>query len=253
MRTWLIVAALGTAACSSEAPVAQPISYCSARSFEGSTFTLCSAKGGKVEVRNGFRSFAQLQSELGVRADNAAFAMNAGMFDEAGEPIGLAIEDGREVRALNRKEGGGNFHLMPNGVFLVRTNGRTEVVRSRQFKAAENIAYASQSGPMLVIDGKLHPKFDDDGDSRFIRNGVGIGPDGTALFVISDDAVSFGKFARFFRDALKSKNALYFDGSVSSLWDPVNGRMDSFSELGPMVLVFKPAASAPDREGRAKP
>jgi uncharacterized protein YigE (DUF2233 family) len=106
---------------------------------------------------------------------------------------------------------------------------------------------------MLLINGKLHPKFDHDGSSRYIRNGVGIGPDGTAIFVISEDPVSFGKFARLFRDALKAKNALYFDGSVSSLWDPVNGRMDSFTELGPLVVVFKPAALAPDREGRATP
>jgi uncharacterized protein YigE (DUF2233 family) len=106
---------------------------------------------------------------------------------------------------------------------------------------------------MLLIDGKMHPRFDHDGQSRYIRNGVGIGPDGRPLFVISAGAVSFGKLARFMRDRHQVKNALFFDGAVSSLWDPANNRMDSFAELGPMVVAFKPAESARRREGRARP
>jgi uncharacterized protein YigE (DUF2233 family) len=179
--------------------------------------------------------------------------MNAGMFDDEGKPIGLMIENGRQVRAINLKAGGGNFHLLPNGVFLVRRDGRAEVVASKQFKPSADVLFATQSGPMLVIAGDLHLKFDPDGTSRYVRNGVGIGPRGAPIFVISESSVSFGKFARFFRDQLKAKNALYFDGSVSSLWDPVNGRMDSFTELGPIVVAFKRAASAPDRGGRARP
>ena len=92
---------------------------------------------------------------------------------------------------------------------------------------------------MLVIDGKLHPAFDRDGTSRHIRNGVGIGPQGTPLFVISDGPVSLGKFARFYRDELKVRNALFFDGAVSALWDPANGRRDLTKPLGPMVIVVQ--------------
>ena len=253
MRGFPIIAAAVLAACSNDGPTEQPVSACSASSFEGNSFTVCSVRGGKVEVRSGTRSFPELQARLGSKAETVAFAMNAGMFDEAGRPIGLMIESGKQVRAINRNKGGGNFHLLPNGVFLIRKNGRAEVIATEKFKGASDIAFASQSGPMLVIEGKLHPKFDSDGTSRYIRNGVGIAPDGTPLFVISDDLVSFGKFARFFRDGLKARNALYFDGSVSSLWDPVNNRMDSFTELGPMVVAFKPAESAPDREGHARP
>jgi uncharacterized protein YigE (DUF2233 family) len=92
---------------------------------------------------------------------------------------------------------------------------------------------------MLVIDGKLHPAFEHDGTSRHVRNGVGIAPNGRALFVISEEPVSFGKFARFFRDRLKARNALFFDGAVSALWDPANGRRDITRPLGPMVVAFK--------------
>ena len=106
---------------------------------------------------------------------------------------------------------------------------------------------------MLVIGGKLHPAFDHDGSSRHIRNGVGIAPDGKARFVISEDPVSLGKFARFFRDQLKCRNALFFDGAVSALWDPANHRRDVTVPLGPIVVAFKPAESAPGRASRARP
>ena len=222
-------------------------SACSRLVFEGSRFTVCRAPEARIELRSSgadgrpLRSFVALEHVLGPRAKKVLFAMNAGMFDDHGRPIGLLVESGREIRTINRREGGGNFHLTPNGVFLVRRDGRTAVVTSSAYKPSADILYATQSGPMLVIDGKLHPRFDYDGKSRFIRNGVGIGPDGQPLFVISDEPVSFGKLARLFRDELSCRNALYFAGSVSSLWDPANDRMDSFAAIGPMVVAFKAA------------
>ena len=238
-------------ACAKPAAPPAPVSPCVEQRFEEAGFIVC--RGGRVEIRAGVNGFKALQARLGPRADSVAFAMNAGMFDEAGAPIGLFVEDQREVHAINRREGGGNFHLMPNGVFLVRKDGRAEVVTSAAYKTAPDIAFASQSGPMLVIDGVLHPKFDADGASRYVRNAVGIGPDGTPVFVITTDVVSFGKLARFFRDRLKTKNALYLDGSVSSLWDPADGRMDDFVELGPLIVAFRRAESVPRRAGPATP
>ena len=214
--------------------------------FEESRFTVCPSGKGRIELvaaAHGepvVRRLAGLEAGLGSRAGNVAFAMNAGMYDEDGRPIGLAIVEGKQKRAINRRKGGGNFHLMPNGVFQVHKDGRAEVVTTEQWKPSASIRLATQSGPMLVIDGKLHPAFDRDGTSRYVRNGVGIGPKGEALFVISDGPVSLGKFARFYRDQLKSRNALFFDGAVSALWDPVNGRRDVTKPLGPMVVVFKP-------------
>lgn len=246
----VFLALLLSACARADAPpaIASP---CAEQRFEQAGFIVCTAD--RIEIRTGARNFNALAAKLGPRVDRIAFAMNAGMFDDAGAPIGLAIEDGREVHAINRREGGGNFHLMPNGVFLVRRDGRAEVKTSSAFKASADIAYATQSGPMLVIDGKLHPRFDADGTSRYVRNAVGIAPDGKPVFVITTDVVSLGKLARFFRDRLHSKNALYLDGSVSSLWDHANGRMDDFADLGPLIVGFSGAASAPGREGRATP
>ena len=252
MRPSLLLLLLLTA-CAKAAPPASE-SPCVRERFEEASFTVCDPDGGKIEIRSGYRSFAALQAALGERSRNVAFAMNAGMFDDQGRPIGLMIEDGREGHRINRREGGGNFHLMPNGVFLVRKDGGAEVLKSTQYKPSPDIRFATQSGPMLLIGGELHPKFEADGQSRYVRNGVGITNSGRPVFVISESAVSFGKFARFLRDRHQVRDALFFDGSVSSLWNPANNRMDSFTELGPMVVVFRPSAgSRPDRASPARP
>lgn len=234
---FLLVTACGTSQ-PADSGVSPP---CMAQVFEGSRFTVCDPKDGEMRLiasRDApTRGFADLMGVLG--AARVAFAMNAGMFDDEGRPIGLAVVDGQQIQATNRREGFGNFHLLPNGIFLVHRDGRAEVVETKAFKPAEDIRIASQSGPMLVIGGKLHPKFEQDGQSRHIRNGVGV-RDGKALFVISQDPVSFGKLARFFRDGLKIPDALYFDGSVSSLWDPDGNRQDSHSPIGPMIVVLRP-------------
>jgi uncharacterized protein YigE (DUF2233 family) len=250
---------LALAACS-ESPSDQPAGNqldpteftaalaCEQRSFEGSAFTVCPFNAASDELRlawrgkdgHPLRSLAALEESLGPDALRVRFAMNAGMYDEEGDPIGLFVEEGEERQGLNTREGAGNFHLLPNGVFAVDAEGRVSVTTARSFrKEVPSPRWATQSGPMLVIDGKLHPKFDANGVSQLVRNGVGVKDSAKAYFVISEEGVSFGRFARFFRDGLGCEDALYLDGSVSSLWDPGAGRQDAFSDLGPMVVVFR--------------
>jgi uncharacterized protein YigE (DUF2233 family) len=220
---------------------------CRSLLFEGQRFTICRESGIRLELHSAdrrgrpLRSFVALEQVLGEQAAKVRFAMNAGMFDEAGRPIGLAISDGREAQAISRRtNAGGNFHLQPNGVFLVRTDGQAEVITTAAFVPAPDIRLATQSGPMLVIDGEVNPRFSQDGSSRYVRNGVGVDADGVAVFAISDTPVSFGRFARLFAGPLGCRNALYLDGSVSSLWDPANGRMDSLVPIGPMIVGLTP-------------
>lgn len=220
-----------------------PEPACRPKTFEGSSFTVCPFDTGRdrLELIDGssLRSLPALEKSLGPRASGVRFAMNGGMYDEDGRPIGLFVLDGKETKPLNLRSGSGNFHLLPNGVLALDGEGRVSVSSSTAFrKRVPKPRWATQSGPMLVIDGKLHPKFDSNGQSQLVRNGVGVKDGSTAFFVISEDAVSFGRFARFFRDALGCRNALYLDGSVSSLWDRPAGRQDSYSELGPMMVVF---------------
>ena len=225
---------------------------CRSLAHEGERFTVCRDPSARLEFhvagRDGrpLRSFAALEQALGGKADRVRFAMNAGMFDEEGQPIGLAIAEARELRSLNRRtNGGGNFHMQPNGVFLVRNGGRAEVVTTAAFTPSPDIRLATQSGPMLVIDGQVGPRFDADGQSRYVRNGVGVDGQGVPVFAISDHPVSFGKFARLFAGPLGCRNALYLDGSVSSLWDPANNRMDSFAAIGPMLVALGTEGKVP--------
>jgi prepilin-type processing-associated H-X9-DG protein len=213
--------------------------------FEGTRFTACRYRRGADRIElvldpggKPLRSLPNLQRHLGPRAQQLRFAMNAGMFDRAGRPIGLYMEEGRERRPLNRRDGPGNFHLKPNGVFSVDDTGRVAVTAAERFRLGPQVRWATQSGPMLVIDGDLHPRFSADGSSLYVRNGVGAADADTAWFAISEEPVSFGRFARFFRDRLGCANALFLDGSVSSLWDRPAGRVDAFPLLGPLIAVF---------------
>ena len=166
-----------------------------------------------------------------------AFAVNGGMYGDDLKAIGYYVEQGERLSELNRGEGTGNFYMKPNGVFF-GTDGQWRVLGSNTFfeTVGDRPEFGTQSGPLLLIDGKLHPDVQDDGPSKAIRNGVGVDSAGKAHFVISDAPVSFGQLARYFRDEVKVANALYLDGQVSSLWDPASGRLDK-ARVGPIIVV----------------
>lgn len=222
-------------------------SLCSQQEFKGVRYAVCRVdlRQAKLEVFNlnsagqPYGQFAALADGLQAEGRELLFAMNAGMFNEELKPIGLYVEDGVQARKLNRRDGYGNFHLKPNGVFFV-DGSRLGVMNTDDFaRSGVKPDFATQSGPMLVINGEIHPKFSETGASAKIRNGVGQLDEQTAVFVISDDAVNFYSFAEFFRDGLGSRNALFLDGTVSSLYSPELGRTMNFVPLGPMVGALK--------------
>jgi uncharacterized protein YigE (DUF2233 family) len=225
---------------------------CRAVRFEGDRFAVCrySAREDelRLENRNGDHpvgGFATLKTVLGRDAGRVRFAMNAGMYDEGRFPLGLYVAGGKRLHALNRGKGGsGNFFLKPNGVFWTDRRGGPHIDTTEAYAERDPEArWATQSGPMLVIGGAMHPAIMPNGDSLNVRNGVGV-KGGEAFFAISDGPVSFGRFARLFRDALGCPDALYFDGSVSSAWIPEQGRMDGRSDLGTFVVVLKKRSAA---------
>ncbi len=222
---------------------------CEKFSFETNDYTVCRFDLRRDPLRlfnldatgEPYGSFASLAEALESQGKHLAFAMNAGMYDENLRPIGLYVEDGAQLKKINRRDGPGNFHLKPNGVFYI-SGGQAGVAETESYvRRKVKAGYASQSGPMLVIDGEIRPKFSVDGTSRQRRNGVGAIDDHTLAFVISDSYVNFHDFARLFRDGLGCRNALFLDGSISSLYAPELNRRDGFFPLGPIVALVKPA------------
>ncbi len=162
--------------------------------------------------------------------------MNAGMYHADGGPVGLLVIDGRELAPLNLADGAGNFFLKPNGVFLVGANGARVVDAVDYAAASDGVRLATQSGPLLLKDGQIHPALRASSASRHVRNGV-CAAGAQATFVISERPVTFHEFASFLSDELHCRDALYLDGAVSSLWSPGLGRSDSWHELGPLLGV----------------
>jgi uncharacterized protein YigE (DUF2233 family) len=222
---------------------------CETVEFEDIPFTICRADPAvdSVELRLNddtgalIGTFERLTDTTAAEGRDVVFAMNGGMYHPDRRPVGHYVEDGTELAPLVTRSGPGNFGLLPNGVLCL--GDRTALV-------AETLAFAktkpgcrdaSQSGPMLVIDGALHPRFLATSNSRFIRNGVGVTRDGTLVAAISDRPVTFHHFARLFRDALNAPNALYIDGNVSRLLAPGIARADIGFPMGPMLVVTRPA------------
>lgn len=220
---------------------------CTDIAFEDLSFTACEIDPAQEDLRlfhsddsgKVLGTFSALEQHVGE--GRLLFAMNAGMYHADRSPVGLYVEDGDQRAKLVTRDGPGNFGLLPNGVLCLTDTG-AQVWESRAFdKAAPTCRDATQSGPMLVIDGELHPRFIPGGSSTYIRNGVGVRPDGKALFVISNDPVNFHTFGRLFRDVLGTPNALFLDGKVSRLYVRETGRRDfAFTLAGPMVGVVAP-------------
>ena len=221
---------------------------CAPERFEGNDYVICRFDLRQEALRlyslapdgEPFGSFMALSESLAERGETLAFAMNAGMYGEDLRPIGLYVEDGRTLKKANRRDGPGNFHLKPNGVFFI-DGDRGGVMETEAFlKAGLKPRFASQSGPMLVVDGAIHPRFSESGTSRQRRNGVGSPGPHMLVFAISESYVNFHSFARLFRDHLNCPDALFLDGSISSLHAAELGRSDGFAAIGPIVALAKP-------------
>jgi uncharacterized protein YigE (DUF2233 family) len=186
--------------------------------------------------------FNWVNEALAKNGEKLAFAMNAGMYHEDRSPVGLYMEAGEEVAPLNTNDGPGNFHLKPNGVFWIYFEHGSKAAgisasEMLELEAPDAIYHATQSGPMLVVNGEIHPRFLANSDSFKRRNGVGVTEEGEVIFALADTPVRFYDFATFFRDELKTPNALYLDGTISRLYAPALDRNDPGVPMGPIVGV----------------
>jgi uncharacterized protein YigE (DUF2233 family) len=187
-----------------------------------------------------FRDVKTLKSYLENRHQQLVFAMNAGMYTTENLPKGVYIEQKQTFFPLDTAQSGfGNFYLQPNGVFAF--DDTSAVVLETQIfqKQLKNYNYATQSGPLLVINNVLNPVFTSDSKSLYIRNGVGITQGGKIVFVISNQPINFYLFAQLFKDELHCPNALFLDGAISKMYAPEINRFDVNGDLGPFVVLIK--------------
>jgi len=164
------------------------------------------------------------------------FAMNGGMYKKDGSPQGLYIEAGKTISLIDTViNANGNFYLQPNGVFYITTKNKADISTTKSFKN-RNIKYATQSGPMLLTDGKIHSAFKEGSANLQIRNGAGILPNGNVIFAISKEPVNFYDFALYFKN-LGCKNALYLDGFVSRAYMPSEKWLQTDGDFGVIIAV----------------
>jgi uncharacterized protein YigE (DUF2233 family) len=225
---------------------------CESRAAGPNAFTVCRVDLNseqlslfwRDEAAHPYRQFSTLRDALESQGKKLVFAVNGGMYQPDFSPVGLFVTDGRELVPLNRHTGSGNFSQQPNGVFMVEGNAARVITTDDYWRERPKPSLATQSGPMLVHEGQITTSevMNPNSQWRKIRNGVCASSPNTVVFVISESAVTFYEFAGYFRDSLQCREALYLDGSISSLYAPSVNREDHGADMGPILGVVGGAA-----------
>jgi len=254
MRLWLTLLGVGFFALgATDTAQAEP---CRDESFANARYIVCSFDPAKDDMRlywlgpdgRPLRTFRALAGALEERGKSLEFAMNGGMYEDDFSPVGLHVENGRQLAKANTETVTGrpsqipNFYKKPNGVFYFGERGAGVLETERFLAQKPKAEFATQSGPMLVIDGNIHPAFIVKSRDLKPRNGVGVSSDGKVHFVMTRGRVSFYDFARLFRDGLRTGNALFLDGGTApGLYAPELRRNDppSHGGYGPIIAVVK--------------
>ncbi len=186
-------------------------------------------------------TYSRLSELVESRGRRLLAATNAGIFEPGLVPTGLWVEGGATLRRLNAREGSGNFYLRPNGVFYVARGG-AGIVETSEYPSLEGVREATQSGPLLVRRGALHPLLSPRGHSANVRSAVGVRPDGRVVFAVSRGEVTFYELATAFRDSFGCADALYLDGFISTLWAPSLDREEDAgaSYAGMIAILARP-------------
>lgn len=189
----------------------------------------------KDDKNQNFKSIQNLKLWIEKKNKKLDFAMNAGMYNKDNSPQGLYIENKKLLTLLDALNGKGNFYLKPNGVFFITTKNTAGICITEKFKR-DNVKYATQSGPMLVIDGQIHPEFKEESTNLNIRNGVGILKNGKIIFAMSKEEINFYDFANYFKKQ-GCINALYLDGFVSRTYLPSENWNQTDGNFGVIIGV----------------
>lgn len=165
--------------------------------------------------------------------------INAHFFDPTGHALGLLIQNGREIQGMHK---GGR---LLTGVFSLKGND-AQIVHRDAFKN-KKVDLAIQSGPRLLVDGKVRKILTSDVSSR--RSGIAITKQGEIILfatMLRFPGASFRQLQEMLSDpTLDIEHALNLDGGGSSqLFVEKNKRVadETFIDGGdrvPVALVVK--------------
>jgi uncharacterized protein YigE (DUF2233 family) len=192
----------------------------------------------KNEKGENFKNTENLKFWLKKQKRELVFGTNGGMYKKDNSPQGLYIENKIKKIEIDTAKGNGNFYLKPNGVFYITIDKTPNICLTNDFVDNGKIKYATQSGPMLVINGKIHSAFKESSTNLNIRNGVGILPNNEIIFAMSKKEINFYEFAEYFKK-LGCKNALYLDGFVSRTYLPEKNWIQTDGDFGVIIGVTK--------------
>ncbi len=192
-------------------------------------------KNGKGE---NYKNAENLILWLKTKNRKLIFSTNGGMYKKDNSPQGLYIENGIKKAEIDTSNGNGNFYLKPNGIFYLTTEKEPKICETRKFQDNGKIKYATQSGPMLILNGEIHSAFKKESVNLNIRNGVGILPNNQIIFAMSKKEINFYEFAEYFKK-LGCKNALYLDGFVSRTYLPEKNWEQLDGNFGVIIGVTK--------------
>ena len=216
------------------------------RQFKGASFTFYKLDVEQTELKlvsrqadgSRVKNPRILKSVAAKEGKVLEFATNAGIFGWDFIPLGLHIEEGREIVPINRRSGSGNFYLKPNGVFWVK-GSEAGIVETSQYDSELQPRLAVQSGPLLLLDGKIPEQFNPASANRLIRNAVGVRGSSEVYFVLSSTPVSFYDLALFFKDELKCNRALYLDGIISTMYHKGTEARRGSADFAALFVVFE--------------
>lgn len=192
-----------------------------------------------LESSGKIKGIADVVNQFKEKGDGELlFATNGGMFHSNFHPVGLLIQDGLMISQINLSKGNGNFFLQPNGVFLVDENMHPYIITTNAYTSTKKpFKFATQSGPMLVVNEKINPIFRTNSNNRYIRSGVGVTRDSKIVFLLSLTPVTFHELAKVFLDDLKCVDALYLDGAISEFYTRDNTKTSN--QFGVIIAVTK--------------
>lgn len=162
----------------------------------------------------------------------ALLGINGGFFDQQFRPLGLRINHRKLENPLK--------HISWWGIFYVK-NKTAFISSAKRFKHEKDIEFAIQSGPRLLVNGRIPSLKIGNAD----RSALGITADGKVIILVSTNAaMSTRQLAKLMKSPpLSCINAINLDGGSSSqLYAHIGSfllNVHSFSNVSDAIVVKK--------------